>query len=344
MTTGASPATHASPRQVWAALWVVYLVWGSTYLGIKVVVDAGLPPLLGMGTRFVLSAALLAALIAVRSGPSALRVTRREVAGAGLVGVLLLLVGNGGVAVGEQTVPSGLAALLVGAVPLWLVLLRVGAGQRPRAATWAGVAVGFAGLAAISLPRGGVAGVAAWGVVVVLIATVGWSIGSFLSPRVGLPAAPLVATTWQMLIGGLALLAAGLVAGEAGDVHPALVPTRGWVALGYLVVVGSLAGYSAYVWLLGHAPLSLVSTYAYVNPVVAVLLGWAVLGEQVTPVIAAGGLVIVLGVALVVRGERPGPRRQPVRRAASARQAAATARKASLAAGSATVTRTPSSP
>jgi hypothetical protein len=196
-------------------------------------------------------------------------------------------------------------------------------------------------------------------------------LGSFLSPRLPLPADPFVATGWQMLLGGTIMILTGLAAGEAGRLDVAAVPARGWLAIGYLVTVGSLVAFTAYVWLLGHAPLSLVSTYAYVNPVVAVLLGWAILGEQITPVIAAGGLVIVAGVALVVRGERGprapagapgrtsglGPAREsgqagrasPVARAWSRvsrpdRQASATARKASLASGSATVTRTPSSP
>ncbi|MGH8774788.1 MAG: EamA family transporter [Jiangellaceae bacterium] len=283
----------------------VYVVWGSTYLGIRVVVDSGIPPLLGMGVRFLVAAALLMGFLALRRGLGSIRVTWRELRGAAVMGTLLLLMGNGGVAVAEQTVPSGLTALIVGAVPLWFVLLRVGGGERPRRLTWLGVLVGFAGIAAISLPRGGIAGVETWGVVVVLGATVSWAFGSYLSPRLGLPRAALTATAWEMLAGGAIMTAVALVAGEAGDFVAGDVPARGWLALAYLVVFGSLLGYTAYVFALANAPLSLVGTYAYVNPVVAVFLGWLILAEPVTGVVVGGGLLVVVGVALVVGGERP---------------------------------------
>ena len=155
--------TKASNAAIWAALVTVYVVWGSTYLAIRVVVQAGIPPLLGMGTRFLAAAVILLGFLAGRGGFRSLAVTRRELAAAAVVGTLLLLGGNGLVAVAEKTVPSGLAALIVGAVPLWFVLLRVAGGERPRRLTWLGVMVGFAGVAAISLPRGGIDGVAGLG-------------------------------------------------------------------------------------------------------------------------------------------------------------------------------------
>ena len=298
-------ASRASSAMIWLALSTVYVVWGSTYLAIRIVVDADLPPLLAMGARFLAAGALLAVVVAARRGGSSLRVTRREAAGAAAVGVLLLLGGNGLVAVAEQTVPSGLAALLVATTPLWLVLLRVGTGQRPHRATWAGVVLGFLGVAVLALRGGGISGVETWGVLVVVVATLSWALGSFGSGRLGLPADPFVATVWEMLLGGVALVLVGSLAGEWSRLEPGAVETSGWVALAYLVVIGSMVAYTAYVWLLANAPISLVSTYAYVNPVVAVLLGWLVLAEPVTSVVLGGGVLVVAGVALVVSAERP---------------------------------------
>jgi drug/metabolite transporter (DMT)-like permease len=290
---------------VWAALVTVYVVWGSTYLAIRVVVEAGIPPLLGMGTRFLAAAAILMGFLAGQRGIRSLQVSWRELGAAAIVGSLLLLGGNGLVAVAEKTVPSGLAALIVGAVPLWFVLLRVSGGERPRALTWLGVLVGFAGIAVISLPRGGIDGVQAWGVLVILAATLFWAFGSYLSPRVGLPAGAMVATAYEMLAGGAIMTAVGLAVGEPSGFYAADVPAEGWVAMAYLVVVGSILGYTAYIFALGNAPLSVVGTYAYVNPVVAVILGALILDEPVTAVVLGGGLLVVVGVALVLGGERP---------------------------------------
>ena len=297
--------TRASAAAVWTALATVYVVWGSTYLGIRVVVEADIPPLLGMGVRFLVAALLLMGFLTLRGGPRSLRVTGRELRAAAIMGTLLLLMGNGFVAVAEQTVPSGLAALIVGAVPLWFVLLRVSGGERPRTMTWLGVLVGFGGIAAVSLPRGGIDGVEPWGVMVILVATLSWALGSYFSPRLGLPRGALVATAYEMLAGGVIMTIVSLLVGELNGFAPAEVPTRGWLALAYLVVIGSLLGYTAYGFALANAPLSLVGTYAYVNPVVAVFLGWLILAEPVTAVVLGGGLLVVLGVALVVSGERP---------------------------------------
>ena len=289
-----------------AGLSVVYLVWGSTYLAIRVMVR-DLPPLLAAGARFLLAGVLLGVVLRIRLGPGALRITRRQLVGSAVLGLLLPAFGNGLVTVGEQSVPSGIAALLVAVVPLWVVLLRSVSGDRPRLATWIGVAVGFAGLALLVLPTADSGSVRITGVVLIVVATMGWATGSWLSPRLTLPANPFVTAVYEMLAGGLIMLASGLIIGEAGDLVWSEVGGSSAAAWIYLVVVGSMVAFSAYVWLLGHAPLSLVATYAYVNPVVAVFLGWLLLSEPVTGAIVAGGAVIVLGVAVVVSAERPRP-------------------------------------
>lgn len=293
--------------RIWLALVTVYVVWGSTYLAIRVVVRADVPPMIGMGVRFVSAGLLLAAVVATTRGRQRLRVTRAEFLSSGFMGLTLILGGNGLVAVAEQTLPSGLAALMVGAVPLWFALLQFSGGRRPSSLVWAGVVVGFVGIATISLPRGGIEGVKFWGVVTILCASISWSIGSWVSPRLSLPKNPLVATTYEMLTGGAGMLITAELTGETRGFSVTDVPADAVWATIYLVLVGSLVGYTAYVYLLANAPLSLVGTYAYVNPVVAVFLGWVILSERVTPIVFIGGAFVVAGVAMVVRGERPQP-------------------------------------
>ena len=300
-------ATHGNAT-IWVALITVYLVWGSTYLAIRVVVETT-PPLLAMGGRFLAAGILLATFLLVRRGPRALAVTRKELYGAGLVGLLLLLGGNGGVAVAEQSVPSGITALLVAATPLWLVLLRRVARERVARLTLAGTGLGFVGIAVLVLPGGLTAPdgspVRVGGLLIVVGAAAAWAVGSFASSRIAMPRDAFVATTWEMLLGGAGLTLSGAVSGEFADFHPADMAGPAWAWLAYLVVVGSLVAFSAYVWLLGNAPLSLTATYAYVNPVVAVLLGALVLSEPLTAAVLVGGAVVVLGVGLVVTSERP---------------------------------------
>lgn len=304
-TAAAHQRTDASRGALWSALGVVYVVWGSTYLAIRVVVE-DMPPMLSAGLRFLAAALLMGTFLVLRSGLGVLRVRPSELRGAAIVGVLLLAGGNGGVVLGERTVPSGLAALLVAMVPVWLILLRGATGARPRRLTWLGVLVGFVGLGVLVLPGGNANGASTSGVVFIVGATICWSVGSFMSQRMAMPANPFAATVWEMLAGAIAMIAIGLGRGErAGDF--AGVAAESWVALGYLVVFGSIVAYSAYVWLLQNAPISLVSTYAYVNPVVAVFLGALILDELVTAAIIAGGAIVVVGVALVVRAERPLP-------------------------------------
>lgn len=299
-----TPTPAPRPLTVWFALVTVYLVWGSTYLAIRVVVESA-PPLLAMGVRFVLAGAILGTFLAVRRGISVLRVSWRELGSAGLVGVLLLLCGNGVVALAEQTVPSGLAALLIAATPLWLMVLRVGAGDRPRALSLAGTAIGFAGIAVLARPGGHDGDVETWGLLLLVGASAAWAIGSFLSSKLPMPGNTFVATAWEMTIGGALMLLAAVLHGELDGFSVSEVDTAAWAWLAYLVVFGSLAAFTAYIWLLQNAPISLTATYAYVNPVVAVILGALVLAEPITTPIVIGGAVVVIGVGMVVSTERP---------------------------------------
>ncbi|HVP01290.1 MAG TPA: EamA family transporter [Solirubrobacteraceae bacterium] len=314
MTGARHTAVSPPPWKVWSALGAIYVIWGSTYLAIRVMVR-DVPPLLGAGVRFVIAGVLLLAIIRLRRGRGAIAVSRRELLCAILVGLLLAAGGNGLVTVAEVHVPSALAALLVATVPLWVIVLRRVAGrERIGAATLASIVVGFCGVALLLLPGSRPAGATLGGMAIVLAAALSWATGSFASPRLELPRDPLLSTGWQLAAGGVALLAMGLVAGEAGHVHPGTAPAAAWLSLAYLVVVGSLIGYSAYSWLLQHVALSRVATYAYVNPVVAVFLGWWLLAEQLSPATLLAAAVIVGSVAVTVR-----PRTEPaVRKPASA--------------------------
>jgi len=301
-----------SPLALWTALAIVYVVWGSTYLGIRIVVDvADQPPLFPTGVRFVIAGTVLAAAVTLRQGWRELQVPLRQMASGALHGFLFLFCGVGMVTVAEQTVPSGLAALLVAAMPLWVVLMRAGiGGDRPSLLTWIGTTVGLGGIAVLARPdtQGDVA---LWGVLLILFATVCWAFGVFITPRLPLPTDNFVGAVYTMAGGGMALLVGGAVTGEFADFSISAVPAEGWWAFTYLTLIGSVVAFSAFVWLLGHAPPSLVTTYAYINPVVAVFLGWLILSEPVTPPVVVGGSLAVVGVALVVRGEHPRAASEP---------------------------------
>jgi drug/metabolite transporter (DMT)-like permease len=294
-----APALAAPPAwKLWSGLWTVYLVWGSTYLAIAVMVET-MPPLLGAGARFVVAGAVMLAVLALRRR---VRPTRGQLLSALLVGTLLMGA-NAVVTVAEQEVPSGLAALLIASIPLWVIVMRRLAGERVSRRSAGAVLVGFAGVALLLKPGEQSGEATLLGLGACVFAAVMWAGGSFASPRVRLPADPLVSTGWQMLLGGLVCLVAGLAAGEAPDVAPAAFSVRSVVAFAYLVAFGSWVAFTAYAWLLQSAPISKVSTYAYVNPVVAIVLGWLVLDEVITPVTLVGAAIIVLSVALVVRIE-----------------------------------------
>lgn len=262
-----------------------------------------MPPLLAAGARFAVAGGAYWLALRVGGGRARLHASRAELAGAALIGLLLPFGGNGLVTVAEQDVPSGLAALVIGCVPLWVVIMRSFHGDRVPRPTWIGVLVGFAGLAMLVVPGDRPGDAPLWGVLVVLAASLSWAAGSFYSRRVPQPRDPFAATAWQMLFGGLAMVAVGLIAGEAGRVHLDEFSARSLVAFAYLILIGSLLAFTAYMWLLRNAPISTVATYAFVNPVIAVLLGWAFLSEEITVSVVAGTVAIVLSVASVVRQE-----------------------------------------
>lgn len=296
-------ATVGAPVwRVGVALATVYVVWGSTYLAIRIMVET-MPPLLSAGARFGLAGLVFLLVLAVQRGPARIRVSARQLGGAALVGTLLVFGGNGLVTVAEQEVPSAFAALIIASVPLWIVVMRVISHERPPATTVAGVGAGFVGVAVLLLPGGQPEGAPFWGVGLLVVAAASWAGGSFASARVPLPTGALLATGWEMLCGGLVMVAFGLALGEAGDLAWAEVSARSAAAWLYLVVAGSLLAFTAYVWLLANAPISTVATYAYVNPVIALALGALVLAEQITVTMAAGAATIVLSVAWVVRRE-----------------------------------------
>lgn len=296
--------------QVWTALGVVYVIWGSTYLAIRYVVTS-LPPLLTASVRFGLAAVLLGAFLLVRHGLSALTATRRQYVNAAVIGLLLLLGGNGGVVLAEQQgLPSGLAALLIAAVPLWVVLLRMADRDRPATRTLIGVGIGFVGLAVL-LGRGARPDHVGVGpAVLILGSSLLWSLGSYLATRQDLPSEPLVASVAEMVGGAVGLAVVGLLRSERLDVSH--VELSSVVALGYLVVFGSLVAFTAYSWLLGVAPVSKVATYAYVNPVVAVVLGAIFVSEKVTATSAVGGALTLIAVAVVVSEEGRRRRTEPL--------------------------------
>lgn len=280
------------------ALGLVYVVWGSTYFAIAIMVQT-LPPLLAAGARFLIAGLALTLWLAVRD-PAALRVTGRQAASAAVVGILLLAGGNGLVTLGERTVPSGLAALIVASVPLWIVLLRLGAGDRPHGDVVAGVTVGIIGVAILVVPSG-VSGTAdPAGLAMLVGATLSWSVGTFISPRIRMPTVPLASTALQMLAAGIVLPLVAAPLGEYGAIDLARASAQSVLAFAYLVVFGSIVAFSAYTWLLQHASVSLVSTYAYVNPVIAVFLGTLFLREPLTPTMLAGAALILAAVAFIV--------------------------------------------
>jgi drug/metabolite transporter (DMT)-like permease len=286
---------------------VVYVVWGSTYLAIRIGVET-IPPLLLAGVRYLVAGAVLFP-VAVRLGGPAVRVSdrpgRRQWAGTAVVGTLLLAMGNGGVSYAEQTVPSGLAALLLATVPLWMVAVdRLVNGTPVSRRAAAALGMGLVGVGILSRP--GSHGADAVGVAVVLGAAASWGLGSVLAGRLGLPSRPLLGTAMEMLAGGVVLLVAAVVDGEPADLSVGEVSGRSVGALLYLIGPGSLLALSAYVLALQRLPTSTVATYAYVNPVVAVLLGAVVLDEVVNGRIVVGAAVVVVAVALSLSARRRG--------------------------------------
>jgi drug/metabolite transporter (DMT)-like permease len=298
-TSTAGAAIPAAPAwKLWTGLWIVYIVWGSTYLAIRVVVET-VPPLLSAGARFLVAGGVMLAVLSFRRR---VKPTRAQLLSALLVGILLPGA-NAVVSVAEQEVPSNLAALLIASVPLWVLLMRRTSGEPVSAAGIGAVLVGFAGVALLLRPGEQSDGASVLALGACVFAAVMWASGSFASPRLRLPGDPLVSVGWQMLLGGAVITATGLAVGEGGDVDLDTFSTRSVVALAYLIVFGSWLAYTAYAWLLQNAPISRVATYAYVNPMVAIALGYLVLDELIAPVTLVGAAIIVVSVALVTKIE-----------------------------------------
>jgi len=337
MASGGAGEQAGRDRRVgWAALLVVWVLWGSTYFAIRVGVET-IPPLLMAGTRYVI-AGLLMFPFAVRSrvpgetagspagrggwrGPGADRPRGADRSrgadrprarfwwSAAVVGMLLLAGGNGGVSVAERTVPSGLAALLLATVPLWLILIdRVVTGTRIGLVATAGLAAGAVGVGFLSglfggSSHGGRGAVSVAGVVIILAASVSWASGTIASRRLPLPARPLLATSMQMLAGGVVLFGAAAVAGEFSGLDLGRVSAGSLLGLLWLIGPGSIIAFSAYVVAVRRLPTASVATYAYVNPIIAVILGTALLGETVTGPMLLGGALVVVAVVLVLRAQ-----------------------------------------
>ncbi len=308
----------AGRAKVIAAFAIVYVIWGSTYLAILYAIQT-LPPFLMASFRFLVAGVLLFAWARSRGLDPP---TRPQWAGCAVAGLLMLMAGNGAVVWAEQRVPSGVAALLVAIVPCWMVLIEwLRGGEKPTRRVVAGLALGLLGLGLLVGPEALMGGgrIDTIGALVLAIGGLAWAGGSIYARGRNFPA-PRMSTAAQMLAGGAGLFVLGTATGEWSGIDPAAVSTRSVLAVLYLIIFGSLIAYSAYVWLLGVSTPAKVSTYAYVNPIVAVLLGWAFVDEPVTlrMLIAAG--VIVAGVALItmrdarrVQAGQP----QPVRRRAA---------------------------
>ncbi|MBA3736435.1 MAG: EamA family transporter [Actinobacteria bacterium] len=290
-----------SPAAVAAALATIYLVWGSTYLAIRVT-DRTMPPLLMSSVRFLIAGTALYAFASRgRAGP-----TLRQWGSAAIVGAALLLIGNGGVAWAETRIESGLAALMVAIIPLWVALMdRAFFGRRLSQVAIAGLVVGFAGVALLVRPGGG-------GDVVAMLALVGttaaWAGGSLYARGAALPESPLLSASMQMLTAGIFLGIAGLATGETSGIHADTFSTKPLIAFVYLVIVGSLIAFSAYAWLLKNVRISIVSTYAFVNPVVAVALGTVFLNESIGWTTVIAGAAIVIAVVSIVTARAPAQR------------------------------------
>ena len=292
----------------WLSLWTVYLIWGSTYFAIAYVIES-MPPLLAMGIRFLIAGLLLALIISLRQGSSELKIPRAELKSSLLMGFLLLGFGIGTVSIAQAYVPSGIVALIIAALPLWIAIFRTISGEQLVKLSWLGLVIGFAGVALLLKP-GSITPVSDIEnsklflfMLLVLLGNIGWALGTFLAPRFPLPKNTLVFTAYEMLAGGVSLTLAGFIKGES--ISDFLDATSwSWLWFFYLVFFGSIAAYTAYLWLVANAPVSLTATYAYVNPIIAVALGAIFLDELITSAYAIGGLIILIGVILVVSVER----------------------------------------
>ena len=284
------------------AFALVYVIWGSTYLGIRFAIET-IPPFLMAGVRFVIAGGILYAFVMLRGARAP---SRRQWVAASIIGALLLLGGNGAVVWAELRVPSGLVALLVATEPLCVVLIDWARprGRRPRPGELIGLMLGFAGVVILVSPAelvGGGLQIDPLGAVVVLFAAVSWALGSIYSRHAPAHESAFLMTGMKMLTGGFLLLLAGTAAGEWSRLDVGAISVRSWLALAYLIVFGALIAFTAYIWLLKNTTLARASTYAYVNPIVAVLLGWLLVSEPMNSRVIAAAAVIVAGAVIVVR-------------------------------------------
>jgi drug/metabolite transporter (DMT)-like permease len=300
VSTQQIPRPQASRAQIVIAFAAVYVIWGSTYLTIHIASET-IPALLMSSARFVLAGLVLLAFTHRRGQPRE-RLTLIHWRSALIIGGCLLLIGNGGVAWGEQYLPSGFVALIIATVPLWMALLAPAFGGRWINWTAAiGIALGLAGI--VLLVRPGGSGAGHWQTLVVLLAPILWAVGSLYARNAPSPRQPLTAVGMEMIAGGILLGIAGVADGELAHVHFASMSFVSIAAFVYLVLIGALVGYVAYIWLLLHVSVTAASTYAFVNPVVAVALGAVVLGEVVTPMTLVAATLIVGAVVLLLIGQ-----------------------------------------
>jgi drug/metabolite transporter (DMT)-like permease len=290
---------HASRAQIAAAFASIYLIWGSTYLAIRYAVET-IPPFLMGGTRFVISGALL--YVWARSRGAAIP-TRINWKNAVIAGGFLLLGGNGAVVWAEQFMPSGLTALLVSILPFWLVIIEWvrPPRQRPSAAILVGLVLGFIGIVVLVGPSelGGHEDASPLGTLVLILGSLSWAIGSFWSRDAELPASGLLTTGMEMLGGGVLMLIVGTLSGELSRLDLHGVSHASVIGLAYLITFGSLIGFTSYIWLLDKVSPAHLGTYAYVNPIIAVLLGWAIAGEKLSARTAVAAAIVIAGVALI---------------------------------------------
>ena len=280
------------------AFAAIYLIWGSTYLAIRFAIET-LPPFSMAAVRFTVAGGILYAIVRPRTEPP----TRLNWVSAGVVGTLLLAGGNGGVVWAEQWVPSGLAALIIATVPLWMVLFDwlFAGGPRPSKALLVGLVWGLCGVGLLmsSTELGAQSREGLLGGLVVLGASVSWAAGSIYARKARLPRSPFLSTAMQMIVGGVVLSLVAAIAGEGGQLHLSTFSTKSVLALVYLIVFGALIAFTAYMWLLGVSTAARVSTYAYVNPAVAILLGWLLANERLDARAAMAVVIILSAVALV---------------------------------------------
>lgn len=312
MTRTGTRSGRASPAMIWTALWAVYIIWGTTYLAIRVSNET-LPPLIAAGIRFLIAGAILYAIAVRRGDVHGDRPGPDQWKAAALVGLGLVAGGNGLVVLGERTVPSGLMSLIIALVPLWMALID-GVLLRHRIGwlTTFGLVLGFAGAVLLIGSSAADATAPLSGLLVGVVASLSWTSASLYSRNAPLPRRPLVGAGMQMMVGGGILVLAGAARGELALIRPEAFSAASMLALLYLITIGSWVGYTSYVWLLRNARTSLVSTYAYVNPVVAVFLGWLILSETITIRTFVAGAVIVTAVAIIISTGGTRRREEPV--------------------------------